>query len=473
VSSSPTDRVFEPGHAVSSPPGESAPEAPAARPGTGARGEPYVEVMMPQMGVSVAEGTLAAWHKHVGDEVAAEETLCEIVTDKVDTEIPAPASGTLAEILVEVDETVAVGVVLARIATRGADGGAAREGARVAPERVPRQEEPLGRSRERAPAERRRYSPVVRRIASREGVDLDAVRGSGRDDRVRKQDVLAYVAQLRVATVEAGESRQASEPGDVRPLHTESPYREAQPPASAGEHADGGQAAVLESALDEGHTERLSIVRRSIARHMLSSLQTAAHCTSVVEVDMSRVQAAREALGATYLPFVAACAIRALRAHPDLNATLEGESLTRHRAVNLGIAVSLDREGLIVPVIRDAQELSHEGLARRISELARRARAGELRPEEVHGGTFTITNPGCYGTLISTPIINQPQVAILDLEAVVKRAVVVGDDAGRDAIAIRPVAFLCLSWDHRALDGAIAAQFLGTLRRALESWEAA
>jgi 2-oxoglutarate dehydrogenase E2 component (dihydrolipoamide succinyltransferase) len=185
---------------------------------------------------------------------------------------------------------------------------------------------------------------------------------------------------------------------------------------------------------------------------------------------MSAVQAARQALGLTYLPFIARCAIDALRAHPELNATLEGESLTVHRAVNLGIAVSLDREGLVVPVIHDAQDLSHEGLARRIAELARRARSGQLSPDDVRGGTFTITNPGAYGTLASTPIINQPQVAILDLEAVVKRAIVVTDGAGQDSIAIRPMTYLCLSWDHRALDGALAAQFLATLRARIESW---
>jgi 2-oxoglutarate dehydrogenase E2 component (dihydrolipoamide succinyltransferase) len=167
---------------------------------------------------------------------------------------------------------------------------------------------------------------------------------------------------------------------------------------------------------------------------------------------------------------VARCTIEALRAHPELNATLEGETLTRHRSVNLGVAVSLGEDGLIVPVVHDAQDLSHEGLAGRIAELARRARAGELSADDVRGGTFTITNPGGYGTLASTPIINQPQVAILDLEAVVKRPVVVTDDAGRDSIAIRPMAYLCLSWDHRALDGALAARFLSTLRARIESW---
>ncbi len=299
------------------------------------------------------------------------------------------------------------------------------------------------------------------------------MQGSGRGGRVRKQDVLAAARTRRDAEPEGAEARNraAGAPADVEPapLHTESPYRE--------EHAPGGTAAPsAQPAGEQGEStdsgERLSVIRRQIAQHMLHSLRTAAHCTSIVEADFSALERAREALGLTYLPFVARCAIDALRTHSALNATLEGETLTRHRDVNLGIAVSLGEDGLIVPVIHRAQELSSEGLAapHRASSRAERAR-GELSPEEVRGGTFTITNPGGYGTLASTPIINQPQVAILDLEAVVKRPVVVADANGREAIAIRPMAYLCLSWDHRALDGALAAQFLATLRDRIEGWE--
>jgi pyruvate/2-oxoglutarate dehydrogenase complex dihydrolipoamide acyltransferase (E2) component len=205
---------------------------------------------------------------------------------------------------------------------------------------------------------------------------------------------------------------------------------------------------------------------------MLRSLQTAAHCTTIVEIDMARVERARAELGLSYLPFVARAVVGALREFPILNATLEGETLTRHRDVNLGIAVSLGEHGLIVPVVHRAQEFSVEGLAARISELAARARSGELTPDEVRGGTFTITNPGAFGAIAATPIINQPQVAILDLEAVVKRPVVIDDGTGGDAIAIRPIANLCLSWDHRALDGAIAAQFLTAVRARVEAWGA-
>jgi pyruvate/2-oxoglutarate dehydrogenase complex dihydrolipoamide acyltransferase (E2) component len=469
--------------------------------GSSAPARSLVEVTMPQMGVSVAEGTLVAWHKRVGDWVQAEETICEISTDKVDSDVPAPASGRVAEILVELEQTVPVGSVLARIATdalagephpdermdgrgdepepqaagRRADGsddehppqGAERRADE--PRRAPAAQTGARRADQRSDAPRpqpqpgagpaggghRSYSPVVQRIAASEGVDLSQVPGSGRRGRVTKQDVLAYIARRRSKRKLSGRAEEQSEP----PLHTESPYRE--PLAqSASERAPS----------NTGESQRLSRMRRSIAEHMLRSLRTAAHCTSIVEADFSAVEAAREALRLTYLPFVARCAIDALRAHPELNATLEGESLTLHQAVNLGIAISLGRDGLIVPVIHDAHELSHEGLARRISELSRRARAGELSVDDVRGGTFTITNPGSFGTLLSTPIINQPQVAILDLEAVVKRPVVVSDERGRDSIAIRPMAYLCLSWDHRALDGALAAQFLQTLRERIEGW---
>jgi pyruvate/2-oxoglutarate dehydrogenase complex dihydrolipoamide acyltransferase (E2) component len=210
-------------------------------------------------------------------------------------------------------------------------------------------------------------------------------------------------------------------------------------------------------------------MRRQIGEHMKRSLETAAHCTTWIEVDMSRVEAARARLGVTALAFVARACIDALREHPALNAWLEGEEYTRHSGVNLGIAVSLGEDGLIVPVIHDAHELSAEGLARRIKDLARRARGRELTPDDVRGGTFTITNPGQYGSIMATPIINQPQVAILDFEAVIKRPVVVTDADGNDSIAIRPMTILGLSWDHRALDGALAAQFLATVKRNLEA----
>jgi 2-oxoglutarate dehydrogenase E2 component (dihydrolipoamide succinyltransferase) len=381
----------------------------------------------------------------------------------------------VSEILVEPEQTVPVGTVLARIAT---DAGAGDRRSKIAQQIGRHPEEHLDApaaqaepSAETEPArpvaphapepaqartngasahrERRAYSPVVQRIAASEGVDLSRVTGTGRGGRVSKQDVLAFLQQ-RGGDVSSEPAQPSAPPQPSEPpLHIESPYVEGP--------GEGPQ--------------RLSRMRRSIAEHMVRSLHTAAHCTSIVEADFSGVESARRALGITHLPFVARAVIDALRVHPDLNATLDGESLTLHRAVHLGIAISLGRDGLIVPVIRDAHELAPEGLARRVSELAERARAGELSHDDVRGGTFTITNPGAFGTLASTPIINQPQVAILDLEAVVKRPVVVTDGAGRDSIAIRPMAYLCLSWDHRALDGALAARFLATVRARIESWE--
>jgi pyruvate/2-oxoglutarate dehydrogenase complex dihydrolipoamide acyltransferase (E2) component len=420
-----------------------------------------VDVVMPQMGVSVAEGTVVAWHKRPGDWVTADETICEISTDKIDTEVPAPSGGRVVELLVPEGETVPVGAVLARVATDA-----------VAGEPHPDEQGPVAGRLPAADADApepasTHVTPVVARMAEREGIDLSLVTGTGRGGRVRKQDVLAYM-QNRDKNGTGAEAT-ASPP----PLHTESPYREdpgspgapvapSTPPASHG----GTPAAPLGG---EHTSEPLSRMRRSIAEHMVRSLHTAAHCTSIMEVDMSAVEAARAKAGVTALAFVARATVDAMRAHPQLNATLQDDVLTRHADVNLGIAVSLGEDGLIVPVVARAQELSVEGLSARIRELASRAREGTLTPDEVAGGTFTITNPGGFGTLASTPIINQPQVAILDLEAVVKRAVVLTDQRG-DSIAIRPMTNLCLSWDHRALDGALAARFLATLRERLEDW---
>jgi pyruvate/2-oxoglutarate dehydrogenase complex dihydrolipoamide acyltransferase (E2) component len=398
--------------------------------------ETLVDVTMPQMGVSVAEGTIVSWHKRAGDWVEADETLAEVTTDKIDTEIPAPATGRLAEVLVEEGVTVDVGTPLARIATDARPGephASESDALEAAPEPVPDAAPEPVRVAERPHG--RRYSPVVQRIASEHGIDLEQVRGTGRDGRVRKQDVLAYV--------ESGAAR----PADA-PLHTESPYRPEPTPDA----------------------QPLSRIRRAIGEHMKRSLDTAATCTTWIEADMGRVESARAELGVTALPIVGRAVVETLREHPSLNAWLEGDQQTLHRAVHLGIAVSLGEDGLIVPVIADAQDLSVEGLGTRIRDVAKRARARELTPDEVRGGTFTITNPGQYGSIMATPVINQPQVAILDLEAIVKRPVVVTGEDGVDAIAIRPMTILGLSWDHRALDGAQAAQFLAGLKDRLEAW---
>jgi 2-oxoglutarate dehydrogenase E2 component (dihydrolipoamide succinyltransferase) len=363
------------------------------------------------MGVSVAEGTVVEWKKQVGDWVESDEPIVEISTDKVETEVPSPATGRVTAVLVEVGATVDVGTVLATINT----------------DDQPGQPHVAEESNGHAPP----VSPVVRRIADEHHIDLDQVKGSGRRGRVTKKDVLAFIDKTPKA-----------EPV----LHMESPYVEEPPPAVAS-------------------GEPLSVMRKRIGEHMRRSLDTAAHCTTVVEADMSAIEAKRGRL--SYLPFVARATIAALREHPSLNATMDGDLLTMHDEVHLGIAVSLGEDGLIVPVVKNAHELSHEGLAKRIADLAERARNRQLTPDETKGGTFTITNPGRYGALLATPIINQPQVAILDLEAVVKRPVVVGGDS----IAIRPMTYLCMSWDHRALDGVLAAQFLGSVRRHLEEFD--
>jgi pyruvate/2-oxoglutarate dehydrogenase complex dihydrolipoamide acyltransferase (E2) component len=387
------------------------------------------DVTMPQLGVSVVEGTVIRWLVAPGDEVAADQPLCEVDTDKIVTDIPSPQAGTLTEILVHEGTTVEVGTVLARIGPTNADraGGAGETISAT----------PLAKSSSPATGPARSsawLSPVVQRLADEHGVDLNTVTGTGRGGRVRKQDVLAAID---------------------KPLHTESPYRPDAEPEPAGQ---------------------LSRMRRSIGAHMKRSLETAATCTTWMEADMSRVEAARRGakasslLGVTPLPIVARAAIDALSEHPAINATLEGERYTRHDAVHLGVAVSLGEDGLIVPVIRDAHLLGVEELGVAIRELARRARKQQLTPDEVSGGTFTVTNPGQFGSLMATPVINQPQVAILDLEAVVKRPIVVSDDDGNDVIEIRPQTILGLSWDHRALDGAQAAQYLGALRRRLERW---
>ena len=474
------------------------------------------DVVMPQMGVSVAEGTIVEWRKRPGDWVEADEPICDVTTDKIDVEIPAPASGRVEAILVEPGTTVAVGTPLARIDAEARPGEAhpdenaanggqataapaeeearspAEEEARPPAEGSPAAEvtpaEAAPSPSERAPAEAARtengeedrsqfYSPVVRRIADKHGVALEQVKGTGIGGRVRKKDVLAYI-----------EAREGAPDGRTEPvLHIESPYRpdeaEAARPSEAGtEAAPAAEATAPPQGVDElvgpTHREPMSVMRQAIARHMTESRRTAAHCTTIVEADFSRVAARRRELreamrrrgvNLTYLAFVARATVEALQEYPRLNASVDGTDIVYHDDVNLGIAVALDA-GLVVPVIRRAQRLSLEGMAAAIADVAERARAGRLEPDELHGGTFTITNPGQFGAVLATPIISQPQVAILDLEAIVKRPVVV-EGADGDSIAIHPMSYLCMSWDHRGLDGADAARFLGDVKARLESAE--
>jgi pyruvate dehydrogenase E2 component (dihydrolipoamide acetyltransferase) len=415
-----------------------------------------VEVVMPQMGVSVSEGTIVKWLKSEGQQVVADEPLLEISTDKVDTEVPCPASGILGSIVQLEGETVAVGTAIALITTGGATPEPAEAKSEPEPEpesistgaSVPAAPEPA-LTPPIEPETRTFVSPVVARIAAAHSVDLERVTGSGQGGRVTKKDILAHVA----ATKEP--PRPSSEPLPA--------------PVTSSRPENGDR------------LEPMSQMRRSIAEHMRRSLDTSAHATTVFDVDMSSVVAIRSRLKPeflerhgvrlTYLAFVARATVEALRNWPWLNAEIRGDEIVTHSYINLCIAVAVDGgKGLVVPAIRNAEGLNLLGMARAIQDVGDRARSKQLTPEDVQGGTFTITNPGGHGSVVGTPIINQPQVAILDTEALVKRPVVITDDKGADAISIRPIMNLCLSFDHRLIDGAYAVQFMAEVRDNLEGW---
>jgi 2-oxoglutarate dehydrogenase E2 component (dihydrolipoamide succinyltransferase) len=413
-----------------------------------------VDVIMPQLGESIAEGTIIRWMKKPGEAVERDEPIFEISTDKVDAEIPSPAAGTLVEIKVPEGATVGVDTVVAHIETGQAAAAAApapagKPAPPPAPERprpsaaAPPPPAPVAAPAPRAAAtadelRRTRSSPVVRRIAAEHGIDISTIHGSGIGGRVTKKDILARV-----------------EAGAAAPAPRAAP---AAPRPALGV---------------PGRREPMSVMRRKIAEHMVMSRHTSAHVTTLFEVDLTSLDRQREAKKAaflerngvklTYTPIVAAAVVEALKEFPVLNASIDGGDVVYHPAVNLGIAVALDW-GLIVPVVKRADELNLVGLARAITDLADRARAKKLKPEEVQGGTFTITNPGQLGAQFGTPIINQPQVAILGIGAVEKRPVVIAD-----AIAIRTMCYLSLSFDHRLIDGAVADQFMASLKKRLET----
>ena len=434
--------------------------------------ETLIDVTMPQMGVSVAEGTVVEWKKQVGDWVEADEIIAAISTDKIDTDVEAPATGRVAEIVVDVGATVDVGTVMARIATDAKPGEAHMSenssaadpglgtGEAAAAVQAPGEAgelsgdtttEHAGTTQRPTRAAGRRYSPGGDADRGRARRRPRAGRGH-RPRRARQQEGRARVHRRRQ--------------GGAADAH-----REPVPARRAGRAAAAQAAPGSASKRRPRPGQPLSRMRQAIGSRMVQSLQTAATCTTIAEADMTRIEAARKKAGLNYLPYQARAAVETLLEFPELNATLEDDDHAVYTdAVHLGIAVSLGEGGLIVPVIRDAQDLSVEGLAKRIKDLAKRARANELSADEVRGGTFTITNPGGYGSIMATPVINLPQVAILDTEAVVKRPVVITDELGNDSIAIRSMTYLCMSWDHRALDGALAAQFLTALRKRLEAW---
>ncbi len=404
-------------------------------------------VLMPQMGESIAEGTIVRWVKKVGDRVDRDEPLFEISTDKVDAEIPSPAAGVLTEIRAKEGETVAVNDIVAVIgaavaaaatapvpAPAPAAGPTQATGAEAAPVPVPIAPETPSAEELR----RQKSSPVVRKIATEHGVDIAQIEGSGAGGRVTKRDILGFM-----------ETKPAAETGHAAPP-------------------------VPRMARDE--VVPMTVMRRKIAEHMIASRRTSAHVHSVFEIDFSRVAKLRDAKKAeyeragaklTYLPFIVKAVVDGLRAVPVVNTSIDGTNIIYHKDINIGIAVALDW-GLIVPVVKQADELSVLGLSRAMQDLADRARSKHLKPEEVQGGTFTITNPGVFGALLGMAVISQPQVAILGIGAIEKRVVVVDD-----AIAIRPMAYLTLGYDHRLIDGAVADQFMSVVKKQIETFDPA
>ena len=420
-------------------------------------------VSMPALGESVTEGTVTRWLKKVGDAVAADEALLEVSTDKVDTEIPSPVSGTVLSIDVPVDSTVAVGARLASIGVSGSTAPAAKP-TPVAPVATPAPTPtpapavtpapviapapvaaaPISSSR----ADDAYVTPIVRKLAAEAGVNLATIKGTGVGGRIRKEDILAATpraAATPTATVMASTAAAPRGPLAVSPLR--------------------------------GTTVSMSRLRKVIADRMVESLKISAQLTTVVEVDVTKIDRLRNAAKAsfesregvklTFLPFFAVAVCEALKQHPVLNSSVEGDQITYHGSEHLGIAVDTDR-GLLVPVVKDAGDLNMGGVARKISDVAARTRENKITPDELGGGTFTITNTGSRGALFDTPIINQPQVAILGLGAVVKRPMVVKGADGGETIAIRSMVYLALSYDHRVVDGADAARFLVTLKERLE-----
>lgn len=504
------------------------------------------EVVMPQMGVSVTEGTITKWLRQVGDPIGRDEPLLEISTDKVDTEVPSPAEGVVAQILVAEGETVEVGTVLAVIAPAGA-AVAPPEPAPEPPAPAPVVEAPPAMVAAEPPIDapvpapqaaapistpappaapsvsgngRTFVSPVVARIAAEHGVDPSVVPGTGTGGRVTKKDILSFLESGAMA-VPAPESPPAparspepmSAPVTPEPVVSElapvaavpappAPPPPA-PPASAPAPAPApapatpapapapvaapvvvAAAAEAPAQMSGEALEPMTAMRRGIAEHMRRSLDTSAHVTSAIEVDMSRVVALRNKLkpeyeanhgvNVTYLAFVARAVIETIKDYPWINGEIRGEQIVTRGYVNLGFAVELaDGKGLIVPVLRNTETLNLLGIAKGVADIAQRAREKKLLPDEVQGGTFTITNPGGYGTFHGTPVISQPQAAILGTYAVVKRPWVVQDEMGQDVIAIRPIMNLTLTYDHRLVDGALAGRFLRDLRERLETWDEA
>jgi 2-oxoglutarate dehydrogenase E2 component (dihydrolipoamide succinyltransferase) len=423
---------------------------------------------MPQMGESIVEGTLTKWLKKAGDHVERDEPLFEISTDKVDTEIPSPAAGTLREVLVEEGKTVGINTVVARIDEAGGNGAGAALPAKpaAAPPPAPVQAQAPAappQAPEAAPVPEPAetagpLSPLVRKMARENNIDLSQVKGTGAGGRITKQDLEAYLAQQQAPRAPSpAPPPQRSAAASAPPVQAPPAYVPPAAPSTA-----------------KVRVEPMSTMRQRIAEHMVMSKRTSAHVTTIHRADMTNVARVRErqkadfqtryGLSLTYLPFVVRAAVEAIRTYPIVNASIEGTNILYHNEINIGIAVALEN-GLIVPVIRNADEKNVLGLQRAIVDLAARARSRQLKPDEVQGGTFSITNFGSYGSIMATPIINQPQVAILGVGAVTKEPVVIAD-----AIAIRSMCYVSLTFDHRLIDGALADQFTAKVKSVLEGW---
>jgi pyruvate dehydrogenase E2 component (dihydrolipoamide acetyltransferase) len=423
------------------------------------------DIIMPQMGESIVEGTITKWLKKPGDKVQRDEPLFEISTDKVDAEIPAPASGVLQEIKVTEGTTVNVNTVVGTIAVDGEAAAPAKQAA-PAPQKPAKSEEKKTEEKKAAPAaplatppnedeEEARSSPLVRKIAREHGVSLSQITGTGLGGRITKQDIMQFIDSQ----------------GSAQPAPT--PASPAQPAAAAPAPRPAAPAPY------PGDLVPMTNMRKLIAKHMIESRRTSAHVHCMYEVDFTRIVSLRakhksgfeQRHGArlTFMPFFVRAAVMALQQWPIINASLEGDNIRYHRHINIGIAVALDW-GLIVPVLKNAGDLNFLGLQRGITDLGERARTKKLKPEDVEGSTFTVTNPGQFGAVFGLPIINQPNSAIMGVGGITKQPMVITDKDGNDSIAIRSVVHLTLGYDHRLIDGAVADQFMAQVKKNLETW---
>jgi 2-oxoglutarate dehydrogenase E2 component (dihydrolipoamide succinyltransferase) len=463
-----------PAQAATPAPTQAAPSAPAPASPTPAAAQaapsgPKTDIIMPQMGESIFEGTLTRWLKKVGDHVNRDEPLFEISTDKVDAEIPAPAAGTLTEIKVQPGTTVQVNTVVGTIGGAGAP--AAQPAAPVPVAATPAKPAAPAPAAPAAPVpqpvaaagddDRIKSSPLVRKLAQEHSVDLRQVTGTGTGGRITKEDIEAFIAKYPAGAP-------AAQP--AAPAYTAAPSGAVAVPPSTPANKFAGV---------PGTVEPMSVMRKKISEHMVMSKRTSAHVHGVFEVDMTRIVKLREklknrfqeatGLKLTYTPFFTRTVAHALRVWPVLNSSVEGDNINYKRDINIGIAVALDW-GLIVPVVKHADELSFTGVQRAIVDLGERARTKKLKPEDVQGGTFTITNPGIFGAKFGMPIISQPQVAIMGVGAITKKPVVLTDKEGNDTIAIRSMMHLSIGYDHRIIDGAVADQFMSVVKAYLENW---